>query len=297
MTHGGTRPVLVGFDGSASSRHAVDLGLAEARLRGLPLRVVHAFEWPVEDVFMVRGRWPTSKVVDDARSRADTWFAREVASVADGAPDVDVSGVFEEVPPARLLVDASREAELVVLGSRGLGGFAGVLLGSVGQQVASHAASPVLVHRAAAGGEETPDAGRVVVGVDGSPAGETALHLAFEEAAMRGVALEAVHAWHLPAPWGPGDPWAFAPDAEVWGQEAHALLGEALAGFGEKFPDVPVIRRVIRERPSPALLDAARHASLVVVGSRGHGGFTGLLLGSTDHALLHHAPCPVLVAR
>lgn len=296
MAHGTARPVLVGFDGSASSRHAVEVALVEARLRARPLRLVHAFEWPVEDVLLGRGRVPTRRIVDDVRSRAETWFARELAAVAEDAPDVDVTGAFEEVPAARLLVDASREAELVVLGSRGLGGFAGLLLGSVSAQVAAHAASPVLVHRAPAE-HESPPAGHVVVGVDGSAGSETALRVAFEEAALRGTALEGVHAWHLPAPWGPGDPWALAPDAEVAGQEAEALLAEALAGFAEKFPDVPVTRRVVRERPAAALLDAARHAALVVVGSRGHGGFTGLLLGSTGQNLLHHAPCPVLVAR
>jgi nucleotide-binding universal stress UspA family protein len=189
-----------------------------------------------------------------------------------------------------VLVAESRQAQLVVVGDRGLGGFTGLLLGSVAVGLAAHAASPVAVVRGAA---PSPD-GQVVVGVDGSPTSEAALAAAYEAAAARRVRLVAVHTW-----------WDFlidttlAPllDWEAIEGDEHVLLAERLAGWAEKYPDVEVRRVVARDKPAHSLLQQATGAQLVVVGSRGRGGFAGLLLGSVSHSLLHHAPCPVLVVR
>jgi nucleotide-binding universal stress UspA family protein len=139
--------------------------------------------------------------------------------------------------------------------------------------------------------------GPVVVGVDGTPVGEAAIAFAFAEASTRGTDLVAVHTWTdllLET--------AFAGesavlDFSVVAQQAEELLGERLAGWQEKYPDVRIIRHVSRKRASRALLRHAEGAALVVVGSRGRGGFRGLLLGSTSQHLLHHAPCPVAVVR
>jgi nucleotide-binding universal stress UspA family protein len=137
----------------------------------------------------------------------------------------------------------------------------------------------------------------VVVGVDGTPVGEAAIAFAFAEASARGADLVAVHAWTdllLETAFAAG---AAALDFTPLEQEAEALLGERLAGWQEKYPEVRVTRQVSRERASRALLRCAEDAALVVVGSRGRGGFRGLLLGSTSQHLLHHAPCPVAVVR
>jgi nucleotide-binding universal stress UspA family protein len=137
----------------------------------------------------------------------------------------------------------------------------------------------------------------VVVGVDGTPVGEAAIAFAFAAASMRGTGLVAVHTWTdlvLEAAFAGS---AAQLDFSVLAEEAGEVLGERLAGWQEKYPDVPVTRHVSRERASRALLRHAEHAGLVVVGSRGRGGFRGLLLGSTSQHLLHHAPCPVAVVR
>src|SRR5690606_3692092 len=167
----------------------------------------------------------------------------------------------------------------------------GLLLGSVAVGLGGHARCPLVVVRAVQDSEPTAP---VVVGVDGSPLSDPALAFAFEAAAVRGVALEAVHAWRELV----GDlDMATLLDWDAIETEERALLAERLAGWAEKYPDVPVRRVVTRERPARVLVEQSRGAQLVVVGSRGRGGFTGLVLGSVSHAVLHHAHCPVAVVR
>jgi nucleotide-binding universal stress UspA family protein len=211
------------------------------------------------------------------------------------APEVDVTAAVANGEPLTVLEAQSRTAELVVVGSRGMGGFVGLLVGSTAAHLAAHARCPVLVVR-----EQPTPAGPIVLGVDGSPAGEKAVDFAFAEAAMRGVGLVGVHAW---TPWnapmrplrGPSTPNANQPGALARSEER--LLSEALAGHRERYPCVPVERTVVRGGPREALIEASRTAQLLVVGARGRGGFAGLLLGSVSQAMLHHAHCPVSVVR
>jgi nucleotide-binding universal stress UspA family protein len=191
-----------------------------------------------------------------------------------------------------VLVEESATASLLVLGTRGLGGFTGLLIGSTAVLLAGRAHCPLVVVR-----ENVSPHGPVVVGVDGLPDGEAAIEFAFQHASLHSADLIAVHAW--------ADSVADAlllghpdsPDFEPAQQRAYETLAERLAGWQEKYPDVHVTREVVRDRPSRALLRHAENARLVVVGTRGRGGFTGLLLGSTGQHLLHHAPCPVSVVR
>jgi nucleotide-binding universal stress UspA family protein len=181
---------------------------------------------------------------------------------------------------------------MVVLGSRGLGGFTGMLIGSTAVGVTAHGHCPVVVARGSEG-----RTGPVVVGVDGSPTSELALAMAFEEASLRRAELIAVHAWSDV----PTQSYAAANRTlEQWDAEqvkAEELLAERVAGYREKYPDVVVTRSVTKDQPVANLLAHAAVAQLVVVGSRGRGTFSGLLLGSTSQAMIYHAPCPVLVAR
>jgi nucleotide-binding universal stress UspA family protein len=135
------------------------------------------------------------------------------------------------------------------------------------------------------------------VGVDGSSASQAALRYAAGQAAARGTMLRAVHAWRWPVSTGPGDQVPLVYDPEVLAGEDERVLAEAPAGLTGEFPDLPVERRLIRERAAPALLAASSDAALTVVGSRGRGGFTGLLLGSVSHQVLHHAAGPVAVVH
>jgi nucleotide-binding universal stress UspA family protein len=216
-------------------------------------------------------------------------------TAADVARDA-VLGLKPEVrlhqgDPVAVLLAESETAYEVVVGSRGYSGFTGVMAGSTAMALSAHAHSPVVVVRGSSARR-----GPIVVGVDGSATSELAVARAFDQADLEGADLIAVHVWHpLPA-WVSGIALDERDRVEM-AAEHHRLLSERLAGWQEKHPDVRVERVVAEGHVAQRLVDYADTARLVVVGSRGRDGFTGLLLGSTSHALLHHAPCPVVVVR
>ena len=278
------RPVVVGVDGSASAYRAVEWAAAEADRRGVALRLVRAFSWTTAD-------HPTGWVAryrDEVLEVARRQVARAVRVAADARPDVEAAARVEIGAPIEVLSAEARRAQLLVLGDRGLGEVAGLVLGSVAVSLAARGACPVVVVR----GERAGADGPVVVGVDGSPVSEAALAFAFDAAAARGVDLVAVHAW---------SPTAI--DEELaslveWDASAEsAVLAERLAGWGQKYPQVAVRRTVVRDGAVRALVTASAGAQLVVVGSRGRGNAAGLLLGSVSHGVLHGAHCPVAVVR
>lgn len=285
-----TQPIVVGVDGSSTALHAARWAAAEALRRQLPLHLVHTYDIPVG---YAPGIVAPAAVREGMRQQGWDWLREAKTAVAEAAPDLTPELVIQHGPVVPILVDHSRNASMIVLGTRGLGGFTGLLIGSISVALAGHAHCPVVVAR-------QPDAttdGDVVVGVDGTPAGEAAIAFAFEEASTRGRALVAVHTWAdsvLEA--------ALAGDTSMVDfnplqRRGYELLAERLAGWQEKYPDVKVRREVVRDRPATALLRYATTAALVVVGTRGLGGFRGLVLGSTSQHLLHHAPCPVAVVR
>jgi nucleotide-binding universal stress UspA family protein len=282
--------VVIGVDGSDRSLDAVDLAVREAALRDLPLHVVYAYLWPY--VAAPPGAAPVSLSDDALRHDAERIVREAVERARTTGPSVEITGETVVGAPTAALMDRSRTAALVVVGDRGLGGFTGLLVGSVAVALAAHAACPVLVARG-----RTDSAGNVLVGVDGSPAGEPAVGLAFEEAVLRGADLTALHAWTHPVRTEPGHmlPLVYDPAQVQAGEER--VLAEALAGWCDKYPDVTVQRRLVRGPTRQALIGATPQAQLVVVGSRGRGGFTGLLLGSVSQAVLHHAACPVAIVH
>ncbi|HVQ91827.1 MAG TPA: universal stress protein [Mycobacteriales bacterium] len=281
-------PVVVGVDGSGSSLVAVDLAVAEAALRKRPLCIVHAFIWPYLHVPL--GPSPYGPPEGGLRHQAERILAEAYARARAAAPYVPVDRELVAGEAAAVLRERSRTAALLVVGDRGLGGFTGLIIGSVAVQLAAHATCPIIVTRGAA-----DPAGPVLLGVDGSPANDAAVGFAFEEAALRGVPLTAVHTWTHPVSAGCGDVLPPVYDsADVQAEEAR-VVAEALAGWCGKYPDVVVHRELAHGGARKALIDATRRAQLVVVGTRGHGGFAGLLLGSVSQAVLHHAACPVAV--
>ncbi|NJC74055.1 universal stress protein [Planosporangium thailandense] len=285
-----THPVIVGVDGSPCSLAAVDAAAREAAVRGAPLHVIYAYVWPY--IAEPIGPSTADTLEGDLHDDAEQLVREAAARARAAAPTVDVRGEAVPGPATPVLVDRSRTAALVVIGDRGLGGFSGLLLGSVAVELTTHAAAPVLVVR----GRADPR-GDVLLGVDGSPGSEPAVAFAFEEAALRGAGLTAVHAWDSPVRTAPDSmlpPIYTTDDVE---DEEERVLAESLAGWRCKYPDVPVRRRLVCGPPRPALLDATGTAQLLVVGSRGRGGFTGLLLGSVSQAMVHHAACPVAVVH
>lgn len=285
--------VIVGVDGSASSLAAVEVAAREAQLRGAVLRVVHAFFWTAMHVPL--GPSPLGPPEGGIRKIVERLVAEAVERARKAAPDVDISDAVVTGEPLTVLEEQSRSAELVVVGSRGMGGFVGLLVGSTAVHLAAHGRCPVLMVREQPGAE-----GPIVLGVDGSPAGERAMDFAFAEASLRKAPLLALHAWTtwnapLPAPQDASMPYANPPGALA--EDEECLLSEALAGHQERYPDVVVEHRTVHGGTRAALIEASRSAQLVVVGARGRGGFTGLMLGSVSQALLHHAHCPVAVVR
>ena len=273
------RFVAVGYDGSEHAMRAVEVATTEALRRGLPLRIITAV-----DVF------PYDTLAAFHDSGGDTLAATARASarlveVADRLQvehrALDVTTRAHGMSPGALLVDESTGADLLVIGQHH-----GGPLGSLSDALAAHARCPVLVVRT--GGQ--PD-GPIVLGVDGSEIGERAMEFAFEEAQLLGATIEAVHTYQ---------PWSYAdmPPARTQGdEEEERLLAESLAGWSGKYPDVRVEKVLRRDRAATALVEASSRARLVVVGSRGRGGFSGLLLGSVSRTVLHTAACSVAVVR
>ncbi|MEV1147543.1 universal stress protein, partial [Micromonospora sp. NPDC049799] len=253
-------------------------------------RVGHAFIGPLPGARRSPG--PGAPADAGLRNQAERYVAEAVAEATKVSPEVAVTGAVVDGAATPVLVTESREAALVVLGSRGLGGFAGLLIGSVTLRVSAHAACPVLVVR----GEARAD-GPVVVGVDGSELSTEAVAFAFEEAAHRGAPLVAVHAWLYPTPVGPGDILPLVYDLNDFGEQEERALAESVTGFTERYPDVPVRHRLVRGTPARVLVEESEKAQLVVVGASGVGALGGLLLGSVSHAVLHHAHCPLAIVR
>ncbi len=284
--------ILVAIDGSESALRAAHWAAAEAARRGRGLTIVHAYDWPLPNY---RPAVVDPAVLHDSIvSTANATLAAAVSAVTEAAPTLPVTAELVSGSVVTALLDLTRRAELLVLGSRGLGGFTGLLIGSVAVELVAHGHCPVVVVR----GDRPAPGAPVVVGVDGSPVSELAVAHAFDQAAARGCDLVAVHTWVDTAVlFGLGGGYGQAVDWTSLADEAEALLTASLAGWHEKYPGVTVRRVVERDQPTKALLAAAGGAQLVVVGSRGRGGFTGLTLGSVSQALIQHCPCPVMVAR
>jgi len=292
-----SKPIVVGYDGSPGARAALDFAMQTARPAKLAVTLVHAWSpSPPPSPFATGYSGPGDR---ELAAAGEAILAEGLDRVRGSAVDLEVSGVLARGAAATALLGSAELASMLVVGSRGLGGFSGLLLGSTGLQVASHATCPVVVVRPpdpdiAPG----PEAGRVVVGVDGSPAAEAALAFALEQASWRGVGLTAVLSLAIPAFSGAGHPGLTPQDVLLADSETgRTLLTESLADWQVKYPDVDIRTHVDSRQAAQALMERSAGALLLVVGSRGVGGFRSLVLGSVSHSVLHHAHGPVAVVH
>ncbi|MFI7416285.1 universal stress protein [Nonomuraea sp. NPDC049684] len=269
--------IVVGVDGSVPATGAVEWAAADARRRGLDLRLVHVGPQWLHEV----DPGHCARLLEEAADRA-----RALAG------DVKVTTELLSGNVAGELIRESATAAGVVLGSRGLGGFAGMTVGSVSLAVAGHASGPVVVVRAPAPATEH---GRVVVGYDGSQDAHAAMEYAVEQARARGARLHVVSAWQMPV---------FSPYAVTYNSLIQDLMREETGAARERVvpwreanPDLVITDEQPCAHPVTALTQVAGSADLVVVGSRGRGGFASAVLGSVSHGVLHHVTCPVAVVR
>ncbi len=287
------RGIMVGVDGSPSAKVAVDWAAREAASRNVPLTLVYVLSpplltaWP--EVVMPPGyaQWQQEQgtaILDAASRVAD--------AAASGGRGVEIHTELPTGPSVPTLVELTRDAQMVVVGSHGRGVLARGLLGSVSSGLVRHAHCPVAVIHDEDPLMDRPAEAPVVLGIDGSPASEAATAIAFDAASRRGVELIAVHAvsdsdvFELPGV-----------DHSALQSQAEEILAERLAGWQERYPDVRVRRVVVWARPAKALFDLSEQAGLLVVGSHGRGGFAGMLLGSVGSAVAQAVRMPVIIAR
>lgn len=288
--------IVVAVDGSEASATAVAWAANAATKRNAPLKLVTAYTMP--QFMYADGMVPPQELYDELEKEALDKISNAREQVAGFNPDLVVGHIVVEGTPIDMLLELSETADIIVMGSRGLGGLSGLVLGSVSSAVVSHASCPVVVVRKDNNVTEENKYGPVVVGVDGSDISRKAMEYAFREAAARKAPLRAVHSW--------ADQEiqttlvglsALQSQIDAVAEQERQMLDKELAGFRAQYPDVEIEEVVSRDRPIQVLKEAAEDAQLLVLGSHGRGGFKGMLLGSTSRALLQYSPCPMMVVR
>ncbi|MGK8522961.1 universal stress protein [Nocardia asteroides] len=285
------RSIVVGIDGTPAAVGAARwAGAVAGRQRAtlVLLGVVPALDYPLTSSALAE-----VNLLPELRAAAEQKVREAFDAVRSEQPDLEIRRVVQDGAPARVLIEHSASASMVVVAAKFQDRLSTLLLGSTALTVANKAACPVAVWRGRLD-QPQPDQRPVLVGVDGSPGGSAAIAEAFELASALGVGVIALHAWN--------DPdllqWTPVPDAwETLAQQEEELLSERMAGWSEKYPDVRVTEVVRKATAAQALLEHAEQAQLLLTGSRGHNRLTGLLLGSTSQNLLHHAQSPVIICR
>lgn len=287
--------IVVGIDTSPGAATALRWGVREGQLRGWDVTAVMVWSYLSQAHAGPGGQFDPDYSAVTVAAQADETITEAVGPEAARAVHRQV---VCDLPAAGLL-SAATDADLLVVGARGLGGFRSLLLGSVSEQCLHHAPCPVAVVRSTALPEPEPSTGsdgpereRIVVGIDGSPEAQRALRWAIEEARPRLATLEVIYAWRSLAV---GLGTTYLPDTNAYEEDARRILTDAVAAEESNLLTIPVEYTIRCGPPAKVILEASKGADLIVMGSRGMGGFKGLLLGSASHQVARHATCPVVV--
>ncbi|WP_078288191.1 universal stress protein [Mycobacterium sp. D16R24] len=279
--------VVVAVDGSAESDAAVRWAAHEASMRHDRLTIVSVVS---REYLYIRDPETQDRVYHWQHHHGEEILRRSKniaeETVGHSLPEICTDLVYGK--PIPVLADMSKDSRVLAVGRRGLGAVDRLVAGSVSLGLVRHAHCPVAVVHEAQGQNKN---GAVIVGIDGSPISEAAIALAFDEAAQRDAPLIAMHAWVDVLDTAPEFDW------RVEREQARELLGERLAGWSERYPEVSVSREVVKTNPGRWLVEHSRNARLVVVGSHGRGGFAGMLLGSVSRRVVQASHAPVIVVR
>lgn len=295
VSHDFTGRVVAGTDLSGRAGHAVDWAAERAKDRGLPLTILLCIP---EVIIPARSTVYDAMITPDFLERLDLRgqqkLASESARIRDANPGLDVTTTLLRGEPGGALIKATKTADLVVVGARGRSAPVSMpVLGGTSDALVTHAHGPVVV---VPDGAHLALEGPVVVGVDDAPESLAAIRVAVDEALDRGVGLRATHGWD-PVPWAADMALGWSLDNATLGSSLKQMVDDLVGPFVADHPELTVESCVSPGRPSEVLVEATEDASLLVVGSRGRGGFVGLLLGSTSREVLRGAKCPVMVIR
>ncbi|MDN6429025.1 MAG: universal stress protein [Propionibacterium sp.] len=289
---GSTEVILGGADGSAESLSAVRWAADRALRTGGRIHVICTYALASYSAAALDGGYAV--LDDEALRRGAQQVVDEAVAAAKARGDVRVSGSIEPGDPAAVLVEMSREVDLVVIGSRGGGGFADRLLGTVSSALPAHSKCPVVIVPKHTSGKDFTPVERIVVGVDGSDVASSALRKAVDEALVWGAKLTAVSAVPIASGAGMMSWLPASVDRDSLLRDVREGLNKAVVSALDG-RDLDVARHALDGSPSNLLVEFSTAVDLVVVGTRGRGGFTGLLLGSTSQTVIAHSTCPVLV--
>ncbi|MFI7873449.1 MULTISPECIES: universal stress protein [unclassified Streptomyces] len=279
-------PIVLGVDADTERPAALAWAADEARRRRRPLALVHAQGEPLPGSRQDPSLPSWQQWRDEPHAKGSAVLEDALAFVEKRCPGVAASALLAEGHPAWVLAEQSRHAALVVVGSRHLGAARELFSSAaVALPLSARSACPVVVLREDEHTTHQPP--HLVVGVDGSPNSAAAVDFAFQEAELRGANLRALYVWHTPL--------LGALDEHAALQECRRVLAETTAGRTAARPSVELHHEVVEGHPVQELSRAAADALGLVVGTRGRGGFRGMLLGSVSQGVLHHAYCPVFL--